>query len=402
MQAVYYQRIKVPHSKYSAQVWSPTANAFVAVNSSVLCHAHAFENGVKITDCDMWIDNKVDYKSVSWIQVVYDPFTPVNPTSGLKKFEYQTETSRGSLFKVFDDDGTQRYMAFQVRYYVSDDGNDNYPNTDNVPSGAYIFKPAKGMQYSLPYVSVQSYDVQYGGPFMQQMNIYYTDSQSNRSARVIMRAFAKNPAIEVEVRLDPIPASATGTEVTVNFFAYNMDTNNTFYTDSNAMDMQKRILNYREDWNLTTNQNVSANYYPINQAIVITDEAKNLSFVVTNDRSQGGSVFDNSRVEFMHNRRLFLDDYRGVEEPLSENGTFGNGITIQATYTLHFVDKSKTYSKQRFQQLVTDDPLQYLFAFNYTIYNVTAAPSQSANNNDHILQSSNGMPAPIKIQTYPL
>ena len=46
MQAVYYQRIKVPHSKYSAQVWSPTANAFVAVNSSVLCHAHAFENGV--------------------------------------------------------------------------------------------------------------------------------------------------------------------------------------------------------------------------------------------------------------------------------------------------------------------------------------------------------------------
>jgi hypothetical protein len=41
----------------------------------------------------------------------------------------------------------------------------------------------------------------------------------------------------VEVRLDPIPASSTGTEVTVNFFAYNMDTNNTFYTDSNAMEM---------------------------------------------------------------------------------------------------------------------------------------------------------------------
>ncbi len=59
-----------------------------------------------ITDCDLWIDNKVDYKSISWIQIIYDPFRPDNPTSGVKKFEYQTETSRGSLFKVFDDDGT--------------------------------------------------------------------------------------------------------------------------------------------------------------------------------------------------------------------------------------------------------------------------------------------------------
>lgn len=136
--------------------------------------------------------------------MVYDPFRPENPTSGLKKFDYQTETSRGSLFKVYDDDGTQRYMAFQLRYYQSDDGSDNYNDTDNVPSGAYIFKPNKTMQYSLPYVSVQSHDVQYS-TFMQQMDIYYVDSVTKRSARVIMRAFARNSAIEVEVRLDPIP-----------------------------------------------------------------------------------------------------------------------------------------------------------------------------------------------------
>ncbi len=117
------------------------------------------------------------------------------------------------------------------------------------------------------------------------MNIYYVDNFNKRSARVIMRAFAKNPTIEVEVRLDPIPATAPGTEVAVNFFAYNMDTNNTFYTDSSAMEMQKRQLNQRPGWNLTTHQNVSANYYPINQAIVIQDENTKLGFVVTNDRS---------------------------------------------------------------------------------------------------------------------
>jgi len=111
------------------------------------------------------------------------------------------------------------------------------------------------------------------------------------------------------------------------------------------MEMQQRILNKRPTWNLTTNQPVSSNYYPINQAIVIQDESQNLSFVVTNDRSQGGSVLENGRIEFMHNRRLFYDDDRGVREPLSENGTYGNGISVQATYTLHFVNKSQTYSK---------------------------------------------------------
>ena len=83
----------------------------------------------------------------------------MNPTTGLNKFIYQTETARGSLFKVFDDDGTQRYMAFQLRYYQADIGGDDYPDTDNVPSGAYIFKPAKDKQYSLPYVSPSNYDI---------------------------------------------------------------------------------------------------------------------------------------------------------------------------------------------------------------------------------------------------
>ena len=155
------------------------------------------------------------------------------------------------------------------------------------------------------------------------------------------------------------------------------------------------------DWNLSTHQNVSSNYYPINQAIVIQDVVKQLAFVVTNDRSQGGGVFDNSRVELMHNRRLFLDDERGVDEPLSENGTFGNGITIQATYTVHFVDKTKTYSKQRFQQLIIDDPLQYSFAFNYTITNITSS-SDEHKTHQFLLSSSNGVPPPIKIHTYPL
>jgi len=192
--------------------------------------------------------------------------------------------------------------------------------------------------------------------------------------------------------------------VTANFFAYNLDNNNTFYTDSSAMEMQQRILNYRPTWDLTTNQPVSSNYYPINQAIVIQDDEQNLSFVVTNDRSQGGSVLENGRIEFMHNRRLFADDHRGVGEPLSENGTYGNGISIQATYTVHFVNKTQTYSKQRFQQLVIEDPVQLNFAFNFTVTPMAAdAKSENLGLPEGIVRvASNGVPPPIKVTSYPM
>jgi hypothetical protein len=37
----------------------------------------------------------------------------------------------------------------------------------------------------------------------------------------------------------------------------------TFYTDSNGLEMQKRILDKRPDWDLQTSQKESSNYYPI-------------------------------------------------------------------------------------------------------------------------------------------
>lgn len=105
----------------------------------------------------------------------------------------------------------------------------------------------------------------------------------------------------------------------------------------------------------------------------------------------------------MHNRRLFHDDSRGVGEPLSENGPFGNGIAVQATYTVHFVNQTQTYSKQRFQQLMTEDPLQLNFAFNYTI---TPMASQASSNilgiPDSIIRQPNAIPAPVKVISYPM
>lgn len=107
-------------------------------------------------------------------------------------------------------------------------------------------------------------------------------------------------------------------------------------------------------------------------------------------------------LEFMQNRRLFKDDARGVGEPLSENGTFGEGISVQATYTVHFVNSTATYSKQRFQQLVIDDPLQYSFAFNYTL-DASVALEEQPLISENVFSSVNaGQPVSAKVQVYPV
>ena len=69
--------------------------------------------------------------------------------------------------------------------------------------------------------------------------------------------------------------------------------------------------------------------------------------VVMNDRSQGGSVIDEGKIELMQNRRLYFDDGRGVDEALNEMDSFGNGITVHSLYHLQFLDRSKDYSYQR-------------------------------------------------------
>ena len=144
----------------------------------------------------------------------------------------------------------------------------------------------------------------------------------------LVRNFADSDILEFEVQMVGIQSKGIkkGKEVTATWKVNGFDNSQTFYTDTNGLEMQKRVLNYRPTWDLVTDEHVSANYYPINQAIAIRDTQQNLQMTVMNDRSQGGSVIDVGRIELMQNRRLYYDDYRGVEEPLNEVDANGYGI----------------------------------------------------------------------------
>ena len=69
---------------------------------------------------------------------------------------------------------------------------------------------------------------------------------------------------------------------------------------------------------------------------------------------------------------------------------------------MHFVNKTTTYSKQRLQQLVIDDPLQYNFAFNYTIYTGVGEDLNQDILRGVVKQINDVIPAPVKIISYPM
>ena len=77
--------------------------------------------------------------------------------------------------------------------------------------------------------------------------------------------------IEWDVLLHGIPIEddGLGKEVVVNWQLLDFENESTFYTDSNGLEMQKRVLNSRPDFKLKTHEEVSSNYYPVYSALAI-------------------------------------------------------------------------------------------------------------------------------------
>lgn len=93
--------------------------------------------------------------------------------------------------------------------------------------------------------------------------------------------------IEWEVQLHGIPVSGDkGKEVVALWDVLEFDNGATFYTDSNGLEMQKRVLDKRPGgWKVDTIEKASSNYYPINSAIAIRSPYSFNQVTVMNDRS---------------------------------------------------------------------------------------------------------------------
>ena len=142
----------------------------------------------------------------------------------------------------------------------------------------------------------------------------------------------------VEWEVGPIPQDngAIGKEVVLVIEAKDINNKGTFFTDANGYQWMERTLNSRSTWDYVVTDPVSGNYYPITAGIAIRD-GSGRSLVVTPDRSVGGSSLENGQIEIMVHRRLFIDDMRGVDEPLDEKDMEGKPIVVRGTtwYAFH-------------------------------------------------------------------
>jgi hypothetical protein len=236
-----------------------------------------------------------------------------------------------------DTSGNIFTVVFDIMHYFSYQGQGDGPRGSN--SGAYLFRPANDLEYSVRYTVLRNMTT-FNGDFVQEMFMNFTSDSlyRNTTACVRVRYYDESESSEWEVYLKDIPNDDHGREVTVNWKSFDIKNNGVFWTDSNGLEMQQRWLNYRPTYNLSSFENVTTNYYPVNSAISIVDPKTKLKFTVLNDRSQGGSSLEDGKIELMQNRRLFFDDNRGVDEALNETDQFGNGVSTMARYRLLFIE----------------------------------------------------------------
>jgi hypothetical protein len=180
----------------------------------------------------------------------------------------------------------------------------NQWNGNGHNSGAYDFRPIDNLFESLAYSELKEAKIQKGS-FISKMTFYF-EKLDRKTKQMAMKAIVHVTVdqdldvIRFDLDLNSLPTLLLdGYEFVATFDAKDFNNHQTFYTDSNGLEMQKRILNSRTFYNFTDqwkdpsgkyperNQNISGNYYPINSAISIKDGSRQMT--VSNDRSQGGS-----------------------------------------------------------------------------------------------------------------
>jgi len=207
----------------------------------------------------------------------------------------------GRLLSITNKDlGDRISVRPEFGYYQSYD-------RDGQKSGAYIFRPLE--ETSSNIVMSPTYRV------YKTDNVVEVHRNLTSWIQQILRIKKSAQYLEHEWNVGPIPVGdGIGKEVIVNYMT-DVESGDTFYTDSNGREMLERVRNYRATYNLT-DTDIAGNYYPINSGAYLKDDLRQFSVAV--DRAQGAASIRPGSLEFMLHRRTLLDDSRGVGEPLNE------------------------------------------------------------------------------------
>jgi len=257
------------------------------------------------------------------------------------------DSTSGLLREVLNkESGVSSAVRQSWQYYESYNNPPPSNPDDRQRSGAYIFRPqdevARPACPGVPVLSVAQ------GSVVQEVR-----QQFCGWVQQTVRLVGNESTIQFEYQIGSVPVVdaggiETGKEV-ISRFETDLNSNQTWYTDSNGREFIRRQYNHRDTWDYLVYQNVSGNYAPVNAALYQTDVTNGRVMSIVNDRSQGGGSIKNGELELMVHRRLVGDDSRGVGEPLNETASItpypnplrvGVGIGVIGHHYLHLGNTS--------------------------------------------------------------
>lgn len=149
-------------------------------------------------------------------------------------------------------------------------------NADSLPGdGPYVFRPEWRDPLPKQYSKLVEDVVYQKGNLVEQWTVIFNNPEKHEQAIIkILNTPGMGEVIEFDVELNTIPVDdSEAKDIIVNWKMYNgFNANKTFWTDSNAMEMQERNIEYLS----RPEHSVPANYYPITSAIAMRDAGSNL------------------------------------------------------------------------------------------------------------------------------
>ena len=300
-------------------------------------------------------------------------------TLSLKNYEFNLE-----YYNEDQNTNTITFTYYDGLYYV---------NNENCMDGAYIFSPYNRYPDEI--------EIDYSNSFIYQGGLGTTIVTRNKYSSFTIFTIFYNPFfIKVEHIFDSLEFNYFLKRFS---FAYsfvfktninNLDKDNKpiFYTDSNGLEMMKRIINkfpYIERGIPPT----GGNFYPVTTSISIQDENRiegnKNKVTVFLDRAQGGTGYIPGSLILILQKMSYSNDNRGLSENLYES----ESMNTNNFKTTHFIvfgtninNNVKKDSKNKYMIQKTD-----MINFIYNYFNVATLLfkiDQINNNNNDIKQEN--------------
>lgn len=224
--------------------------------------------------------------------------------------------TNGKITHVILNDGTKIRFNIQFNCYL---------NKIGLPKrlfNGYRFKPVRNEHMIFDVKALAN------GPIVHEIRFV-----ANEYLHLSIKLYKELNFLETEWLVGPINVSdGVSKEIIVQ---YNTDlfSNEQFFTDSNGRQVLKRRLFQRPTWNLTFNDPIASNYYPVTNRIHIKDRSHR--FTVLTDRAQGGSSLKDGQIEVMLHRRLLRTPNADWLEPVNEV-VQGQGLVVRGKHRLLF------------------------------------------------------------------